>query len=82
MLISEQCPSPRQLDVLDAIRAHIAEHAVSPTISELCSRLGTKSVGSMSKHLNILEKCGSIKRSSRWRGIRVTGVCPYCGAQK
>jgi len=72
-------PTPRQAEVLAAIRGHILSHGVAPSIRELCSALGISSTGAVSHHLTALEKCGLIVRKRGARQIHVLGSCPYCG---
>jgi repressor LexA len=62
----------RQLEILEAIRGHIAEHRRPPSQPELARSLGLASTNSVFKHLAALERKGAIERSPGLaRGIRV-----------
>jgi repressor LexA len=62
----------RQAVVLEAIRAHIAEHRRPPSRPELARILGLASTNGVFKHLVALEKKGAIELSSGLaRGIRI-----------
>jgi len=62
----------RQAAVLEAIRAHIAEHRRPPSRPELARILGLASTNGVFKHLVALEKKGAIELSSGLaRGIRI-----------
>ena len=64
--------SDRQAAVLEAIRAHIAEHRRPPSRPELARILGLASTNGVFKHLVALEKKGAIELSSGLaRGIRI-----------
>lgn len=71
--------TPRQAEVLEALRAFTLEHGVAPTLRELGAILGIRSTHGMMCHLDALEKKGAIQRlSCRQRGIRI--VPPAKGA--
>jgi repressor LexA len=62
----------RQAEILDAIRAHIAEHRRPPSRPELARLLGLASTNGVFKHLMALEKKGAIELSPGLaRGIRI-----------
>ncbi len=66
--------------VLRIIRQHTARNGYAPTLDELCEYTGTKSAGSMTKHINALVRGGFIDRPpGEWRGIKIKDVCPCCG---
>lgn len=70
----------KQACVLRILRAYMRDHAVGPTLQELCELTLTKSVGSMHKMLSTLAEKGFIeKRDGGWRQIRIKDVCPCCG---
>lgn len=72
----------KQAAILDAVRAHIKQHGVAPSLADLCFHMGTKSVGSMSKHLSSLVDKGVLERKRRgWRQVRPRDVCPCCGSK-
>ncbi|NPV88666.1 hypothetical protein HPY42_03975 [Coprothermobacteraceae bacterium] len=55
--------TPRQKEVLDAIRQFTATNHYPPTVRELCTMLGIKSPRGIAKHLEALQKKGYLKRS-------------------
>jgi repressor LexA len=62
----------RQAEILEAIRAHIAEHRRPPSRPELARILGLASTNGVFKHLMALEKKGAIELSPGLaRGIRI-----------
>jgi repressor LexA len=64
----------KQMEVLDAIRRHMALTGQSPTVRELGSAVNLRSSCSVQKHLDALEAHGSIKRSAfKYRSIEITG---------
>lgn len=64
--------TPRQLEILEAIRGHIAEHRRPPSQPELARSLGLASTNGVFKHLAALERKGAIERAPGIaRGIRV-----------
>ena len=62
----------RQNEVLNAIRAHIRQHGIPPSRSELAGRLNLRSQTAVDQHLNALAKKGWIELLP-WvdRGIRL-----------
>lgn len=54
--------TPRQKDILDAIKKFIAKEGYTPTVRELCEMLGLRSPATSHFHLNQLEKKGYIKK--------------------
>lgn len=69
----EEMPlTPRQAEILEAIRLHIAEHQRPPSRPELARTLGIASTNAVFKHLAALERKGAIELSpGSARGIRV-----------
>ena len=64
--------TPRQAEILEAIRAHIAETGRPPSRPELARTLGIASTNAIFKHLAALEKKGAIALDAgHARGIRV-----------
>src|SRR5450432_2758520 len=64
--------TPRQAEILEAIREHIAEHHRPPSHPELARALGLASTNGVFKHLAALEKKGAIELAPGVaRGIRV-----------
>jgi repressor LexA len=62
----------RQLEILEAIRAHIAEHHRPPSRPELAQTLGLASTNAVFKLLATLERKGAIELSPGLaRGIRI-----------
>lgn len=64
--------TPRQAEILEAIRSHIEEHRRPPSQPELARALGLASTNGVFKHLAALEKKGAIALSPGIaRGIRL-----------
>ena len=64
--------TPRQAEILKAIRSHIEEHHRPPSQPELARALGLASTNGVFKHLATLEKKGAIELSPGIaRGIRL-----------
>jgi len=64
--------TPRQAEILEAIRVHVDEYGRPPSQPELARILGLASTNGVFKHLNALEKKGAIERSPGLaRGIRL-----------
>ena len=62
----------RQLEILEAIRSHIAEHHRPPSRPELARSLGIASTNGVFKHLAALERKGAIELAPGLaRGIRI-----------
>ena len=78
----EAALTPRQAEILEIIRDHIAEHRRPPSQPELARALGLASTNGVFKHLAALEKKGAIELSPGLaRGIRVKdeGGLPLVG---
>jgi repressor LexA len=74
--------TPRQAEILDAIRSHIEEHRRPPSQPELARALGLASTNGVFKHLAALERKGAIELSPGIaRGIRLKeeGGLPLVG---
>lgn len=70
----------KQTEILAVIRNHISLNAIAPTLHELCTAMGTTSVGTMSRHLLHLTEKGHIRRAGRsWRNMALSNACPFCG---
>ena len=68
----ETALTARQVEILEAIRGHMAEHRRPPSRPELARILGLASTNGVSKHLVALEKKGAIELSPGLaRGIRI-----------
>lgn len=64
--------TPRQQEILQAIREHMAETGVPPSRPELAKALGIASTNGVFKHLDALAKKGAIELiPNAARGIRV-----------
>lgn len=64
----------RQQQVLEIIRRHLAKIGQSPTVREIARELGVRSTGTVQKHLDALEKKGSITKSKYgYRSIELPG---------
>ena len=64
----------RQQTVLDTIRAWIKSRGYPPTIRELGSQLGIKSLRGVTTHLDAIQKKGLLKRESRARSISLLDI--------
>jgi len=53
----------RQSEILDYLRAHIAEHGYAPSFEEIAERFGFASLATVHEHLTNLERKGYIRRS-------------------
>jgi repressor LexA len=74
--------TPRQAEILQAIRRHIAEHGRPPSQPELARTLGLASTNGVFKHLAALERKGAIGLDAGVaRGIRLKdeGGLPLVG---
>jgi repressor LexA len=70
-------PTRRQKEILDQIRAFIAEKGYSPSLQEIATRCGLSSVATVHKHLSLMQERGLIRRQkSRRRGIELTPAPP------
>jgi repressor LexA len=68
----ENALTPRQAEILEAIRGHIAEHRRPPSRPELAKSLGIASTNAIFKHLAALQRKGAIELSPGLaRGIRI-----------
>lgn len=66
-------PSPRQLDVMRAIRQHQSTKGFPITIRELCNHLQVTSTNTVADHLRLLERKGFITREKqRSRTLQLT----------
>ncbi len=64
--------TPRQAEVLDLIRRHLAETGLPPTRAEIAHRLGFRSANAAEEHLRALARKGAIELlPGASRGIRV-----------
>lgn len=72
----------RRRHILEAIRGHMAEHGLAPTLEEIGKRVGAKKV-SVREQVLALERIGCLTYArQRPRGIRlVKGPCPCCGRE-
>lgn len=66
--------TPKQQEVLSAIRDHILATGQSPTVREIGKAVGLSSSCSVQKHLETLERHGKIRRSTfKYRSIELAG---------
>ncbi len=64
--------TPRQTEILELIRAHIADTGYPPTRAEICQTMGFKSPNAAEDHLRALARKGAIEvLSGTSRGIRI-----------
>src|ERR1041385_5043371 len=75
--------TPRQLDVIVAIRNYRHLHGYSPTMQELADQLGTSKV-TIFEHVGALEKKRVLRRASKraalWKSS-LTASCPMKSGQ-
>lgn len=65
----------RQAQILEFIRAHVAERGYPPTLREIGAAFGIRSTNGVSDHLVALERKGYLAlHPSRSRGIRVVNA--------
>jgi repressor LexA len=63
----------RQKQILDYLRAYIAEHGVAPTLEEIGEHLDLASLATVHKHLSRLQEKGLVRRLKRQsRALEVT----------
>lgn len=68
-------PTPRQLEVLAAIVAHIEEHGRPPTLLAIGRRIGVGSTNGVNEHLCALRRKGLLERQPKVScGLRVTAA--------
>jgi repressor LexA len=66
--------TPRQSEILDLIRRHLAETGFPPTRAEIARRLGFRSPNAAEEHLRALARKGAIELlPGTSRGIRLLG---------
>jgi len=66
--------TPRQLEILEAIRSHLAQHRRPPSRPELAKSLGLASTNAVFKLLAALQRKGAIEiEPGLARGIRIKG---------
>ena len=64
--------TPRQAEILELIRRHLAETGFPPTRAEIARRLGFRSANAAEEHLRALARKGAIElRPGTSRGIRL-----------
>lgn len=64
--------TPRQIEILRLIEAHVEESGFPPTRAEICSAMGFSSPNAAETHLRALERKGVIEMTSgASRGIRL-----------
>ena len=69
--------TPRQQQVLELVRSHIARTGAPPTRAEIAATLGFKSANAAEEHLQALARKGAIELvSGTSRGIRLKGPAP------
>ena len=69
---AQRALTPRQVEILRLIEAHIEESGFPPTRAEICSAMGFSSPNAAETHLRALERKGVIEMTSgASRGIRL-----------
>jgi repressor LexA len=76
-------PTRRQKEILDQIRAFIAEKGYAPSLAEIARRSGLSSVSTVHKHLTLMQERGLLRRrKSRRRGIELSpAAAPAAAAE-
>lgn len=80
----------RQVQVLDFVRAYLAEHRYGPGLKEIAAALGVRAVSTVHKHVAELQRKGYVLREPDSRTVALVGVvtdqdgtplvtCPLCG---
>jgi SOS-response transcriptional repressor LexA len=72
----------RQVQVLDFVRAYLAEHRYGPGLKEIAAALGLRAVSTVHKHVAELQRKGYVFREPDSRTIALAGhhdTCPLCG---
>lgn len=58
--------------ILEAIRHHINQHDIAPTIAEIAQQMGINSRGTVHRYIQSLIKKGELTRvGTGWRGLRI-----------
>jgi repressor LexA len=71
-------PSARQRALLDHLRAYIAAHGYPPSMRELATTLGYKSVGSIHYQLGELQRLGYVQRdASKPRALEILAASEH-----
>ncbi|MDP1672761.1 MAG: transcriptional repressor LexA [Burkholderiales bacterium] len=69
---AQRALTPRQVEILRLIEAHVEESGFPPTRAEICSAMGFSSPNAAETHLRALERKGVIEMTSgASRGIRL-----------
>lgn len=69
---SQKSLTPRQIEILRLIEAHVEESGFPPTRAEICAAMGFSSPNAAETHLRALERKGVIEMTSgASRGIRL-----------
>lgn len=63
--------TPRQAQVLEYIRKHVAEHGGAPTRAEIARAFGLRSANSAEQYLRTLAEKGHLEITGQARGIRL-----------
>jgi repressor LexA len=75
--------TPRQKQLLDYLRAYIAEHGFAPSLDEIGRHLELGSLATVHKHLERLEAKGLIRRRRRQsRALELTGDAHASGVSR
>jgi repressor LexA len=67
--------TPRQAQILAAVRDYTAEHGYPPTIREICTASGLRSSSSAHAHIGVLIRLGLLER----RHAASRGIWPTTG---
>ena len=67
----------RQRQLLDYLRAHLADHGYAPTLDEIGRHFALTSVATVHKHLHNLQRLGLVRRHPhRSRGLELVPAVP------
>ena len=74
-------PTRRQKEILEKIRALIAEKGYAPSLAEIARACGLSSVSTVHKHLTLMQERGLLRRrKSRRRGIELMATAAPAAA--
>ncbi|MGZ4745697.1 MAG: LexA family protein [Oryzihumus sp.] len=63
----------KRADIVRFIRAYVAEHAISPTLTEIADGVGLKSPSNVRSHLLVLQADGVVTcLHGKFRTVRLT----------
>lgn len=75
--------TPRQHDLLQFFRAHMAKSELPPSYKQMAHALGVKSPAALVPHVQSLVRDGHLIRTKGYRGLALppSKCCPNCGCK-